>query len=185
MKFKFRFSGRGGQGIKFLGTVLAEVAMNADYYTTLTVDYTPSVRGGPIFSDVIISTEQISYPFCDNDADIFVAIDQQGIERAVECIDEKTLSFIDANTVNNIETLIKKGKIYRVPIIKLADENKVPNSANMVSLGFISEFLYKNMHINLKEQHYLQVFNKMPEKFRKTNIFSFSIGRNLYQEFLI
>ena len=49
MKLKLRLSGRGGQGIKFVGSMLVQVAMVADYYATLSVDYTPSVRGGPIF----------------------------------------------------------------------------------------------------------------------------------------
>ncbi|MBY9015251.1 MAG: 2-oxoacid:acceptor oxidoreductase family protein, partial [Candidatus Lokiarchaeota archaeon] len=63
MKLKLRFSGRGGQGIKFLGSILVRVATAANYYATLTVNYTPSVRGGPIFCDVILSSAPISYPF--------------------------------------------------------------------------------------------------------------------------
>jgi Pyruvate/2-oxoacid:ferredoxin oxidoreductase gamma subunit len=125
-KLKIRFSGRGGQGIKFVGSILVRVAMAANYYTTLTVDYTPSVRGGPIFCDVILSSAPISYPFCDKDADVFIAIDQNGLERASECIYEKTVSFIDENTVSNAEEIIKKGEVYRVPITRRADENKMP-----------------------------------------------------------
>ena len=58
-KLKIRFSGRGGQGIKFLGSALVRVAMTANYYATLTVDYTPSVRGGPIYCDVIIDFSKV------------------------------------------------------------------------------------------------------------------------------
>ena len=183
MKLKFRLSGRGGQGIKFFGSVLVRVAMEANYYATLSVDYTPSVRGGPIFCDVILSSEQISYPFCDEDADIFISIDQKGFERASECICEKTISFVDSNTINNAEEVIQRGVIRRVPITKYADDNEVTKTVNMVSLGFLSDYLSENGKIDLKEEHYLQVFNNMPERIRDINIRSFQVGKTLYKEF--
>jgi len=185
MKLKFRLSGRGGQGIKFLGSVLVRVAMGANYYATLSVDYTPSVRGGPIFCDVILSSDPISYPFCDKDADIFVAIDQKGIERAVECIYDKTVSFIDANTVSNSEKIVKEGIFYRIPITKSADEHNFAKTANIVTLGFLSEYLKENGKIDLREEHYLQVLNNMPERFRETNIKSYQLGKTLYEELKI
>ena len=181
-KIKIRFSGRGGQGIKFLGNLLVRVAMTANYYTTLTVDYTPSVRGGPIFTDVILSSAPISYPFCDKDADIFIAIDQKGFERASECIYEKTESFIDKHTIANAEEVIQKGNIHRVPFTRRADENKLPQSANILCLGFLSQYLKDNGKIDLKEEYFDQVLNSMPERFRATNIQSYKLGQALYQE---
>ncbi len=183
-KLKIRFSGRGGQGIKFLGSVLVRVAMAANYYATLTVDYTPSVRGGPIFCDVILNTAPISYPFCDKDADIFIAIDQNGFERASECIYEKTHSFIDEHTIANPEEIIQKGIIHRVPITRRADEKKMPKSANIVCLGFLSEYLKESGKIDLKEEYYDQVLNNMPKQFRAINIQSYQLGQALYQELI-
>ena len=185
MKLKLRFSGRGGQGIKFLGSVLVRVAMAANYNATLTVDYTPSVRGGPIFCDVILSSEPISYPYCDKDADIFIAIDQKGFDRASECIWEKTMSFIDANTVDNAEEIIQKGIIHRIPITKRADENKVTRATNILSLGFISQYLIDNQKIDIKEKHYNQVLNSLPERLREVNNRSFQLGKDLYKEIFV
>ncbi len=183
-KLKIRFSGRGGQGIKFLGSLLVRVAMVANYYVTLTVDYTPSVRGGPIFCDVILDSTPISYPFCDKDANIFIAIDQKGLERASECIYEKTVSFIDEHTIANAEEIIKKGKIHRVPITKRADENNLPKSANILCLGFLSQYLKARGNIALKEEYYDQVLNSMPQRFKAINIQAYHLGQSLYQEFI-
>ncbi|MFX1567488.1 MAG: 2-oxoacid:acceptor oxidoreductase family protein [Promethearchaeota archaeon] len=183
-KLKIRFSGRGGQGIKFVGSVLVSVAMTANYYATLTVDYTPSVRGGPIFCDVILDSAPISYPFCDKDADIFIAIDQKGFERASECICEKTISFIDEHTIANAEEIIQKGKIQRVPITRRADENKTPKSANILCLGFLSQYLKESKKIDLKKEHYNQVLNNMPKRFRAINIQCYQLGQALYQEYI-
>ena len=157
--------------------------MEANYYATLAIDYTPSVRGGPIFCDVILSTEPISYPFCDEYGDVFVAIDQQGIERSSDCVYENTISFIDANTVANPEEIIQKGKIFRVPITKLADENNLTKSANIISLGFLSDYLQNKNDIELKDEHYSKVFNTMPERTRKNNLLSFELGKTLFRDF--
>ncbi len=181
MKVKFRFSGRGGQGIKFLGSALVRVAMAANLNATLTVDYTPSVRGGPIFSDVVISTEEIAYPYCDADADYFIAIDQKGFERAAECTSDSTISYIDSDSVDEKgEELVKKGSIFRVPITRRADERKVTGSVNILSLGFLSEQLKKDGKPNLTEEQYLQVFNSMRNS--ENNIKTFQIGKDLYHE---
>jgi len=182
MKLKLRFSGRGGQGIKFLGSVLVRVAMVGNYYATLTVDYTPSVRGGPIFCDVVLSSNPISYPFCDKDADVFMAIDQKGFERASECIWENTVSFVDTITVDNAEEIIKEGTLQRVPITKRADENNIHRATNILSLGFVSQYFYDSGKIDLKEDYYNQVFNSMPGRVRDVNLRSFQLGKNLYQE---
>ena len=183
MKVKFRFSGRGGQGIKFLGSALVRVAMVANYHATLSVDYTPSVRGGPIFCDVVLSTEPISYPYCDEDADFFFAMDQKGFERATECVSDKTICFIDANSIDSTaEEIIKKGTIHRVPITKIADEQKMTGSTNILTLGFLSEHLKKNKEPDLKEDQYIQVFNKMRNS--ENNIRTFQFGKNLYNEIL-
>jgi 2-oxoglutarate ferredoxin oxidoreductase subunit gamma len=184
MKLKMRFSGRGGQGIKFVGSVLVQIAANANYQATLTVDYTPSVRGGPIFCDVILSSDPISYPFCDKDADIFIAIDQNGFERASECVYEETISIIDEHTVPNAEEIIQTGTIYRVPITRRADENKTPQSANIVCLGLLSQLLKESNIFELKEEHYDQVLNRMPKRFRAVNIKSYQLGQALCQEFI-
>ena len=181
MKVKFRFSGRGGQGIKFLGSALVRVAMAANLNATLTVDYTPSVRGGPIFSDVVISTEEIAYPYCDADADYFIAIDQKGFERAAECISDSTISYIDSDSIDaTAEEVVNKGKIFRVPITRRADEQKVTGSVNILSLGFLSEKLKKDGQPALTEEQYLQVFNSMRNS--ENNIKTFQIGKDLYHE---
>jgi Pyruvate/2-oxoacid:ferredoxin oxidoreductase gamma subunit len=179
MKVKFRFSGRGGQGIKFLGSALVRVAMVAKYHATLSVDYTPSVRGGPIFCDVVLSTDPISYPYCDGDADYFVAIDQKGFERATECASDTTACFIDADSIDDSAEKLIKAPIHRVPITRRADETKMTGSVNILSLGFLSEHLKKE-EIELTEEQYLQVFNSMRNS--ENNIKTFQIGKNLYHE---
>lgn len=186
MKAKFRFTGRGGQGIKFVGSTLAKVAIAAGYHTTVALDYTPSVRGGPIFCDTVVSSEPISYPFCDRDADIFIVLDQEGFERASAIVCEKTTSFVDLHTVENPEEIISKGSLYRCPFTKQADDNKITAAVNILSLGFLSKYIRNNTSTDrfpvLTDTQYQQVFDGMPPRFREANALAFQLGKQLYQE---
>ena len=167
MKVKFRFSGRGGQGIKFLGSALVRVAMVANLNATLTVDYTRS--------------DPIAYPYCEGDADYFIALDQKGFERAAECISENTASYIDSDSIDDTaERTITKGKMHRVPITRRADDLKVTGAVNVLSLGFLSEHLKKSARPELSEEQYIQVFNGMRNP--ENNIKTFQRGKDLYQE---
>ncbi len=186
MKAKFRLAGRGGQGIKFAGSFLAKAAMKANYHTTVSVDYTPSVRGGPIFCDVIISSTPISYPFCDCDADVLLMLDQEGARRAGESVCSKTACFIDTHTVKDPEKYIKQGQLFRYPFSKRADENKIPAAVNILSLGLLSNYLRRRTSEDelpeLEDDHYHQVIESMPARFREVNLQAFELGKILYNE---
>jgi 2-oxoglutarate ferredoxin oxidoreductase subunit gamma len=186
MKAKFRLSGRGGQGIKFAGSFLAKAAMKANYHTTVSVDYTPSVRGGPIFCDVVISSEPISYPFCDQDADVLLLLDQEGARRASESVCQKTACFADTHTVKDPENYITRGLLIRCPFSKRADENKIPGAVNIFTLGWISQYIRRKASDGrlpaLEDDHYHQVIESMPPRFREVNSQAFELGKRLFDE---
>jgi Pyruvate/2-oxoacid:ferredoxin oxidoreductase gamma subunit len=186
MKAKFRLAGRGGQGIKFAGSFLAKAAMKANYHTTVSVDYTPSVRGGPIFCDVVISSKPIFYPFCDADADILLMLDQEGAQRASESVCRKTACFVDAHTVKDPAKYIICGLLFRCPFSKRADENKIPGAVNILSLGWLSQYIRHEGTPNelpaLEDGHYRQVIGSMPRRFREVNSRAFDLGISLFDE---
>jgi len=186
MKAKFRLSGRGGQGIKFAGSFLAKAAMKANYHTTVSVDYTPSVRGGPIFCDVVISSEPISYPFCDRDADVLILLDQEGAQRASESINQKTACFADTHTVKDPDNYITRGLLIRCPFSKWADEKNIPGAVNILTLGWLSQYIRRNAAGGrlpaLEDDHYRQVIENMPPRFREVNSRAFELGKMLFAE---
>jgi Pyruvate/2-oxoacid:ferredoxin oxidoreductase gamma subunit len=186
MKAKFRLAGRGGQGIKFAGSFLAKSAMKAHYHTTVSVDYTPSVRGGPIFCDVVISLEPISYPFCDRDADVLLMLDQEGARRAGESVCQKTVCLVDTHTVKEPEKYISRGLLFRCPFSKRADENKIPGAVNILSLGLLSQYICHKAvggkFPALADDHYQQVIESMPQRFREVNSQAFELGKLLFAE---
>lgn len=186
MKAKFRLAGRGGQGIKFAGSFLAKAAMKANYHTTVAVDYTPSVRGGPIFCDVVISSDPIFYPFCDRDADVLLVLDQKSARRASESVCQKTACFVDTHTVKNPEKYITRGLLFRYSFSKLADENKIPSVVNILTLGCLSQYIRHEAAGGdlpvLEDSHYRQVIESMPQRFREVNSRAFKLGKMLFDE---
>jgi Pyruvate/2-oxoacid:ferredoxin oxidoreductase gamma subunit len=186
MKAKFRLAGRGGQGIKFAGSVLARAAMKANYHTTVSVDYTPSVRGGPIFCDVVISSAPIFYPLCDRDADVLLMLDQEGAARAGESVCQKTACFVDTHTVKDPEKFMTPGLLFRCPFSKRADENKMPGAVNILALGWLSQYIRRKAAEGglpiLEDDHYRQVIESMPPRFRELNTRAFELGKMLFDE---
>jgi 2-oxoglutarate ferredoxin oxidoreductase subunit gamma len=186
MKAKFRLAGRGGQGIKFAAISLAQAAICARYHTSVTVDYTPSVRGGPIFCDVVISSEPISYPFCDKDANVLLMLDQTVAPRIGEGLCHKTVCIVDAHTVADPEEFITSGLLYRCPFSEQADKESIAAAANIVSLGWLSKYIRQNAANgelpNLADVHHRQVIDKMPERFRETNSRAFRLGKMLFDK---
>jgi 2-oxoglutarate ferredoxin oxidoreductase subunit gamma len=186
MKAKFRLAGRGGQGIKFAGSFLAKAAIKATYHTTVSVDYTPSVRGGPIFCDVVISSNPISYPFCDRDANVLLMLDQEGARRAGESACHITACFIDTHTVKNPEKYVTQGQLFRYPFSKRADDNQIPGAVNILSLGLLSIYLRQKASggklPELEDDHYQQVIESMPGRFRAVNSQAFELGKLLFDE---
>lgn len=76
-RFELRLSGLGGQGILTLGKVLgAGLAVEEGYYVAQTQSYGPEARGGASRSDLVISSEPISYPKPEQ-LDLLVALSQE------------------------------------------------------------------------------------------------------------
>ena len=62
MEYKILISGFGGQGILFLGKVIAQAAMYSGLEASWLPSYGPEMRGGTANCRVVISDEEISSP---------------------------------------------------------------------------------------------------------------------------
>jgi len=81
MKKELKFVGLGGQGVLLASTILAKSASVFDnYFAVLTEKYTSDMRGGEVFSDVIISSERVTYPLVER-PDFLIALSQDGCDK--------------------------------------------------------------------------------------------------------
>jgi len=83
---KIFFTGFGGQGIIMAGDILGRAAaLYAGKQATMTQNYGPEARGGACSSQVVISDEEILYPYAD-EPDILLCMSQEGYTKNVDCL---------------------------------------------------------------------------------------------------
>ena len=113
-------------------------------------------------------------------------LDQQGARRAGESVCQKTACFVDSNTVKDPEKYIVRGLLFRCPFSKWADENKIPGAVNILTLGWLSQYIRQKAAGGrlpaLEDDHYRQVIENMPQRFREVNSRAFELGKMLFDE---
>ena len=92
---EIRIAGSGGQGIIMSGYLLGMAATIYDNkIATQTQSYGPEARGGASKTEVIISDDNIYYPYVQM-ADIFVSLSQPAYDKYRRDVKRDSLTFID------------------------------------------------------------------------------------------
>lgn len=140
MKSKERrifLTGFGGQGIIMAGDILGRAATIYDgKHATMTQNYGPEARGGACSSQVIVSEEEILYPYVDR-PEVIVCMSQEGYSK-------HAASLIEGGTLIWDEDLVRLKKLHpswvalRVPATRIAEEMGNKMMANIVMLGFLA-----------------------------------------------
>lgn len=133
MQVRVRFCGFGGQGIVLLGEVLGHAAILGGRWAAQSAAYGAEARGSASTSEVVISEGWIAYPKVE-EADILVAMSQEGYERYLPWTSPEGLVLFDTGLVSPSP---REGRRHwPVPAHRLArEELGNPLVANMVMLG--------------------------------------------------
>jgi len=126
-------AGSGGQGVLFLGKLLAQGAMLAKKNVTWFPSYGAEMRGGTANCTVIISEEVIGSPIVQN-PDIAVILNEASRERFEPRVKKGGLMVLDSSMVTspvNREDI----RVIKIPATDIATRMGVPKSANMVMIG--------------------------------------------------
>lgn len=161
MKREIRFSGYGGQGIILMGNITAKAAVLYDSkHAVYTPSYGPEARGGAASSNVILSDEEVDYPYVSN-IDVLVAMSQLGYENNVPLLGKKGILIIDKDLVK-----LKKGeKAAEIEATRIAEGLGKRIVANIVMLGFFTAVADVVSYKAIKKT----VLETVPEKFRELN----------------
>jgi 2-oxoglutarate ferredoxin oxidoreductase subunit gamma len=133
MKEEIIISGAGGQGIMFMGKLLAQAALKQGLNVTLLPAYGAEVRGGSSFCMVIISDEEIASPFVTL-ADTVVALNEVSFNKFKGKLKDKGLLILNSSLTENKPQLLKN-KLVFLPFSETATQLGDIRIANMVSLG--------------------------------------------------
>ncbi|MHB0885944.1 MAG: 2-oxoacid:acceptor oxidoreductase family protein [Bacillota bacterium] len=133
MKREYTIAGFGGQGILYLGQVMAYAAMIAGRETCWIPSYGPEMRGGTANCSVVISDERIRSPLVDS-PDTVLIFNKPSFEMFAPRVRSGGTVILVSELIDN--PLEREDVfVYRVPAKTLAAEAGQPQGLNMVLLG--------------------------------------------------
>lgn len=126
-------AGFGGQGLMFIGKLLAYCAMKRGLNVTWIPSYGPEMRGGTANCTVVISDEPIGSPVI-NSPEALIVMNNPSMEAFEPKLKSGGLLFIDSTLVNR-QVMRKDIKTIAVPADDAAAEVGEKRTANLVMLG--------------------------------------------------
>lgn len=132
MRREIRISGFGGQGVGLFGYILGKsLSLYQDLHTVMTQSYGPEARGGASSANIVVADRPIDYPFIQQ-ADVLVALSQEGYTRFHEDIKEDALVVIEQDLVTPDQRDTPLG----IPATQMAEEIGRRIVTNVIMLGF-------------------------------------------------
>lgn len=172
-------TGFGGQGIVLTGNILGKAATLYDKkHATMTQSYGPEARGGSCSSQVVISEEEILFPYVEN-PQILICMSQDGYNKNKKSLIKGGLLIWETDLVKTTENDKTWGQ-FNIPATRFAEELGNKMMANIVMLGFISavsKFLSTDSIRNA-------ILISVPPKTKEQNSNAFDKGREYGLEIL-
>lgn len=128
-------AGFGGQGILFLGKILAFAAMVEGEQLSWLPSYGPEMRGGTANCHVIIDDAPIGSPIVTK-PNILVAMNKPSLDKFEDSVAENGYIFVDKSLIDREVRRSDVNVIY-IDATKIADEIGNKGLANMVMLGAV------------------------------------------------
>ncbi len=133
MKEEIICAGFGGQGIMFLGRLLASVAMKEGKFVTWMPSYGAEVRGGTAHSMVVISDKEVASPVVTSPATAIV-MNQPSLDKFLPKTKPKGLIIINTSLAR-MDNSKADLDILKIPATEMAAQLGNVKVANMVVLG--------------------------------------------------
>lgn len=165
-------TGFGGQGIVMAGEILGKAATLYDgKHATMTQAYGPEARGGACSAQVIISEEEVLFPYV-REPQVLICLSQEGYSRNCGSLRHAGILIWDTDLVKT-EGVDPSVSTYHLPATRFAEELGNRMMANIVMLGFLGA-VYEFVSIEALRQ---AVLASVPEPTREINTRAFERGR--------
>jgi 2-oxoglutarate ferredoxin oxidoreductase subunit gamma len=130
-------AGFGGQGIMFMGKLLALAGLMAQKHVTWMPSYGAEVRGGTAYSMVKISDGQIANPIVLH-PDVLIVMNKPSLLKYEGKLKEGGILISNKTLVGDVAK--RKGIILvNVPLTEAAAKLGDPKSANMIAVGALAK----------------------------------------------
>jgi 2-oxoisovalerate ferredoxin oxidoreductase beta subunit len=130
---RLKIAGFGGQGLLFLGRLLADAGMQQGLCVSWLPSYGPEMRGGTANCHVNISTDEISSPLVSAPT-VLIAMNKPSLDKFESEVVTGGLILYDSSLIDHPPT---RGDVetLALPATEIADKLGSAKSANMVVLG--------------------------------------------------
>ncbi len=126
-------AGFGGQGLMFIGKLLAYSAMKTGKHVTWIPSYGPEMRGGTANCTVVISDEEIGSPVI-TQPQALIIMNNPSLEAFEPLLQPHGLLFLNDSLITK-KTTRKDIEVIAIPANDIAAELGEKRAANMVMLG--------------------------------------------------
>jgi 2-oxoisovalerate ferredoxin oxidoreductase beta subunit len=130
---RLKIAGFGGQGILFMGVVLAEAGMRAGRQVSWLPSYGPEMRGGTANCHVIVSEKLIGSPLV-SEIDVLIAMNRPSLEKFQPEVRRDGMILYNSSLIAGVK-LREDAKVVAVPATEIADTIGNTKVANVVMLG--------------------------------------------------
>lgn len=127
------FAGFGGQGIMFMGKLLAEGGLIAGKNVTWMPSYGAEVRGGTAYSMTKISDREIASPIVTN-PDILIVMNKPSLAKYEAKLKEKGILIMNRSLIDEGPKR-KDIRVLSIPMTEIAAKIGDVRCANMVAIG--------------------------------------------------
>lgn len=127
------FAGFGGQGIMFMGKLLAEAGMISKKNVTWMPSYGAEVRGGTAYSMTKVSEKEIASPIVTN-PDVLVVMNEPSLLKYEGMVKSQGTLIMNKSLINTKPTR-KDIKILSIPMTEMAARLGSTRYANMIAVG--------------------------------------------------
>ena len=135
MEIRIIIGGFGGQGILFLGRILAYTGMLENKQVTWFPSYGAEIRGGTANCTVIVSDELIGSPIVEH-PDILIVMSDASLHKFQSRLQKNGMLILDSSLIKN-PVLRPDIEVIAVPATEISSKNGTTKSANMVLLGAV------------------------------------------------
>lgn len=168
-RFEICLSGLGGQGVLTLGKVMGQaLALGHGFNVAQTQSYGPEARGGASRTDLVVSTQPISYPKTDK-IDLLVALSQEACNKYFQHLKKDSVLLVNSTLVTQVPT----NQYLALPFTDLArDRLKLVQAMNTIVLGACTYLLPFTKRATIKKS----LETALPPKIIDINIKAFNMG---------
>lgn len=130
---RLKIAGFGGQGLLFLGKLLAEAGMRQNFHVSWLPSYGPEMRGGTANCHVNISPNEIGSPLVST-PNVLIAMNKPSLDKFESEVVNGGLILYDSSLIDHPPTR-DDVEVLALPATEMADKLGSGKSANMVALG--------------------------------------------------